>query len=456
MHVHWVIRPGGKGPCWFAPSTVSPFKFKAESLARTRAMTFLSPCIWGDADGFGWVRSLFHRTFLGQKIVDWFHLGLIQAGMEGSAGYGKNPNLQKLRPWRDMFWIGAGSASQNYTKPDVFELVRQGKIEVHIANVESLGEKEVRLGNGQVFRDVEALVCATGWTLNPTIKFFRDGVDIAAELGLPHAFGKMDEEEKALVARADAEILKAMPRLKAQPAPARPPYLQQTPYEVKDPAEETMEETFKLYRFMVPPSKIATRTLAFSGMTRDVSAPMIAEVQSLWLSAFFSHQIPSLEPSLPSSLVTSSPKSSSTAIEQADTVMHAKQARAQISARVKYESILHARYGLWRYPHGFGAVMPDIFYDFVPLFDLMISELGLRSWRKGSLMKEIFTGYMPRDYAGLVDEWVEMRKRGLSPSESAKVESRRVLLTVAMGVFPWVAMMFCTLVWVYRIKAMEL
>ncbi|KAB2568645.1 hypothetical protein DBV05_g12676 [Lasiodiplodia theobromae] len=157
---------------------------------------------------------------------------------------------------------------------------------------------------------------------------------------------------------------------------------------------------------MIPPRRIHTRTLAFAGVVRTPVTATIAEMQALWLCAFFDHRLPHLEPSTippsPSSLnpddALPSPKLSTPAVEKGpdDVKLHdddqqQQRAMSEISARVRYDAILHARYGAWRYPAGFGGVLPDFFFDTLPLFDLMLAELGLPRWRKGSFVKEVFS-----------------------------------------------------------------
>ena len=38
----------------------------------TRFFTLFSPCVWGDADGFGVVRRILHETVWGRWVVDKF------------------------------------------------------------------------------------------------------------------------------------------------------------------------------------------------------------------------------------------------------------------------------------------------------------------------------------------------------------------------------------------------
>lgn len=80
---------------------------------------------------------------------------------------------------------------------------------------------------------------------------------------------------------------------------------------------------------------------------------------------------------------------------------------------IEYETVLHSRFGRWRYPGGFGARFPDFVFDGVPYLDLLLRDLGLRRWRKGSAVKEVLEAYGPEDYRGLVGEWKELHGEGI-------------------------------------------
>jgi cation diffusion facilitator CzcD-associated flavoprotein CzcO len=62
--VSWIIRRTGHGPCWMSPpyAYVGPVKCWLEMLVTSRWMTWLSPCVWGDSHGFGWIRKALHNT----------------------------------------------------------------------------------------------------------------------------------------------------------------------------------------------------------------------------------------------------------------------------------------------------------------------------------------------------------------------------------------------------------
>lgn len=98
IKVDWVIRESGFGPAWMTPPYVTPLGIRAEKLIVTRFCTWLSPCIWGDADGYGGIRSLFHGTWLGRKFVDAF-FWIVGDDTIGLNGLRKHEELKKLIPW---------------------------------------------------------------------------------------------------------------------------------------------------------------------------------------------------------------------------------------------------------------------------------------------------------------------------------------------------------------------
>lgn len=97
--VNWVIRESGGGGVWMA-SPWAKFvgvKTKLELLATMRFFTWFSPCVFGDFDGFGWVRKALHQTRLGRYFVHKFWEG-IRMDIIDSNGYRKEECLQYLEP----------------------------------------------------------------------------------------------------------------------------------------------------------------------------------------------------------------------------------------------------------------------------------------------------------------------------------------------------------------------
>ncbi|KAK7525847.1 uncharacterized protein IWZ02DRAFT_373666 [Phyllosticta citriasiana] len=394
IKVQWILRQSGHGACWMGPTRLTPLKVLAESLIMTRMITWMFPCIWGDADGWHAPRRFLQQTERGRRFVNWFMQHVMQHALEKNARYEDHDETAKLRPWVDLKWIATARGILNYDS-DVYEFIRKGMVNIHVADVDELGDREIRLSNGTVLENVDAMVCCTGWQHGPTMKFTRNGEDISAELGLPHKLNTKESEfYQPMVAEADAQIKSKLPALVSQPPAAAPPHLaNQQARDPIDPTTGTLDDAYLLHRFMAPPQRVTrNRTLAFSGATRTPITSLLAQIQALWITAFFEHRIESLEPGSSSS--SSSSSSSATVNGGRD-------------ARTTFETILHARFGRWRYPYGFGAVMADLFFDCLPLLDLLLRDLGLSPARKGGgWLKEATASHGVHDYASIVDEWM--------------------------------------------------
>ena len=358
VKVDLVIRDSGRGPVWMAPPYVTPLQKWLEKLAFTRLLTWLSPCIWGDADGYPRIRQFFHGTAIGRRIVDTFW-AILGNDVVNLNGYDKHPETKKLRPWTNPFFIGSNLSILNYDQ-NFFDLVREGKIRVHIADIISLSGNKVCLSTGETLI-ADALICATGWRHQPPIKFLPVGID--DELGLPHFSEEPDKEAR----KADGEIFTRFPRLKGQAVPnpkAKPLFAGPT----NASAAIQPNQPYRLYRFMVPPAMFDDRSIAFSGALMTLSTSLVAQTQALWLSAYFDGKI---DP----------------------------------EGDIMYRTILHSQFGKWRTSAGHGARFPDFVFDTLPYLDLLLSDLGLSTHRKNGRTAEWFAPYGPGDYKGLIEEW---------------------------------------------------
>ena len=357
--VNLIIRESGQGPTFMAPAYVTPFKAWLEKLVHKRFLTWLSPCIWGDEDGYGTIRRLLHGTWLGRKVVDAFWY-ILSTDANDLMGYDKHLETHKLKPRHSAFWTGSGLGILNF-EGDFLQLVREGKIKVHVADISRLSEKTVHLSNGTTL-STDAIVCATGWKARPPLTFLPAAIHDT--LGLPQNTTSDSATQKD-IAKADATILSRFPRLAQQPA---------TPIPGGDLSADKANKPFTLHRFIAPPNHILApnTTIAFAGMITTISTSMCASLQALWISAYFDGKLTRL----PASTV-----------------------QAQDTA------LLHARFGRWRYACGYGARFPDFVFDAVPYLDMLCKDLGLEWRRKGGVLKEIFGSYGPDDYQGIVEEW---------------------------------------------------
>ncbi|KAF1994131.1 FAD/NAD(P)-binding domain-containing protein [Amniculicola lignicola CBS 123094] len=386
IQVDWVIRESGHGPCWMTPNRLTPLKVIPEQLLQTRLVTWTSPCIWGDADGFTSIRKFLHQTTLGRKLIDgWFHK--MQHSIEEHNQYDSHPETAKLKPWDDVFFIGSNRGLLNY-QTDVFELVRNGQIRVHIADITHLSDHSVHLSNNETL-EADVLICGTGWKDSPPIKFITE-----REVGLP---GHGSTLSAKLIPMADKEILEKCPKLKNQPEakPHKP---------MSDDPIETLKEPYRLYRFMVPPAFIKSRTLAFAGIYRSPSTIYIAQAQALWITAFLDNKLPALRPLIPTS--TNSSTESLAISSQSDPTSKP----TSPSDRILYETVLHTQFGKWRYSRGFGDRFPELWFECLPYVDMLLKDVGVENRRKGTWWAERFTPYFPRDYKGIVEEYLALGK----------------------------------------------
>jgi hypothetical protein len=382
----WHDTETGRGPMWMSPPYVTPLNKWLEKLVMTRLLTFFSPCIWGEADGYSWARGFLHGTFVGRAIVNafWWILGNDVLALNN---YDAHPQTKKLKPWSQPMFVGSSFSIMNYPT-DFFELVRRGGVHVHIADIERLSHHTVHLSDGTELR-TDALCCVTGWKVVPPLKFLPEGIDV--DLGLPHdpAAKPILPKEEALwtvdsIANIDAGILNRFPRLRDQPTKS------------KAMAKEEETTPFTLYRFIVPPSSslMQRRDIAFAGLVMNFEVLIMAEVQALWIAAYFGGvQLGDI------------------AAASVDCVAKDGERNAAAMARIRRDTLLHTRFGRWRYPAGYGRRYPDFVFDAMPYLDLLLRELGLRRWRKKGMLAELLEPYGPEDYRNLVAEFREKCER---------------------------------------------
>ncbi|MCJ1284605.1 hypothetical protein MMC26_003939 [Xylographa opegraphella] len=404
--VTWVIRRSGHGPSWMAPAYVylGPFRCWLEKLTTTRFFTWLSPCVWGDADGFGWIRGCLHGTKLGRKVVDGFWGTLCEETLKQTGLTDGNEELKKLVPSESAFWYAGGLGILSYEE-DVYGFVRSGAVKVarkDVAGLESGGM--VRFADGEVVK-TDALVCSSGWR-------FDSGVPLGPEeklagWGVPSTKYSRGQKEDwhALNERADMEILERFPRLATAPIRDQNSLLE-NPVDVgirKDRKQKEEYAPWRLWRSIAPPSQVVSgeRNLVFLGMLFNITTVVRAEITSLWAYAYLHDQLKQPVASL-------STKDEARLQIDFPGLEDGTKAQQEATDKLMYDTALFNRFGKWRCAMGYGARAPDFVFDSVPFFDLLLGDLGLRSWRKGwGWMGEVFGGcYGQSDYRGLVDEWL--------------------------------------------------
>lgn len=421
--VTWVMRASGHGPTYMAPSHVyvGPFYCWLEMLISTRLITWFSPCLWGDADGFGYLRSLLHGTRPGRWFVNTFWKMLGNETIE-QAGLNKHEKLKLLHPDAGAFWYGNNLGILNYPT-NIYDFVTTGQVEVLRKDIDRLqGGNLIKFMDGETV-ETDALVCSIGWGFAPEIEFLPR--DWHAQFGIPSTALTQSQKEMwdRLNARADVEILDRFPMLVESPKLRNDSLLvrEHLPLAPVGSTPRTTQEysPWRLWRGLVPPL-VKEKNLVFLGMIMNTQGAIMNHIVGLWAFAYMNGELDSLSRTLS---ITNAAKMSRS-IEQLLTTNEASQEKNnQIRTETEsllYETALFNRIGLWRCPHGHGVRYPDIVFDALPFFDLLVQDLGLNSRRKGwGWIGEVFGGpYSPRDYEGLVDEWKRKRIQRLGDCKS--------------------------------------
>ena len=287
----------------------------------------------------------------------------------------------KLKPWLKLVYAASSFSILNY-EDDFFDIIQGDNVTIHISNIETLSQGKVHLSDGTAFRS-EALLAHTGWQQVPPLKFLPPGIE--AELGLPHlnleSSSPDRERQSYLLKKADEEITRKFPSLKAGPIMNKnAPETQNLARAHPQPPNPL---PFALHRFMVPVSlqSLQKRDIVYAGMLFNFSTATTAHIQSVWISAYFSDRLK---------------RSPSSALKHEEAL-----------EALRYEAILHNRFGYWRHPTDWGNRAPSFVYDSLTYFGLLLDDLGVSSRRKSSYMAEILQPYGPRDFENVYQEWQE-------------------------------------------------
>lgn len=388
--VNWVIRSSGHGPCWMSSSWVTPLKRWIEQLANTRALTWFSPCVWGENDGYVGTRNFLQGTAVGRTITGGFWSVLGQDVITANK-YDADPKTAKLKPWTNAMMTGPSFSIFNY-KSDFFEAIKTDQVTIHVGEIDHLSPGAVHLADGTKL-ECDGLLSHTGWKHVPLLKFLPEGIE--KELGIPHLPLQNDDgvnlaSDEQLLQKADEEILKTFPILKDVPSwnPNYVPLHEQKGIKTDEVDAPSKPQTpYMLYHFLVPPAErfLKTRDIAFTGCVSNFSNPITSYLSGLWISAYFNGKL----------------------ANNPGAAVGDKEALAKI----KYETILYNRFGKWRYPTDWGSSkVPAFIFDAVPYLDMLLNDLGLQTHRKGGWWSEMWSPYGPRDYKTVNEEWKKLHQ----------------------------------------------
>ncbi len=269
---------------------------------------------------------------------------------------------------------GTASGTLNYDG-DIFDFVRSGQVKIHREDISHLSAQTVHLTDGSDL-PVDALVASTGFSAKPTVSF--EPLSIHSDLGVPST--ALDKAQTSfwtdLDLKADVAVGNRFPRLVSGPFQS-PSSSTPKPFH-PGMAAEAAYTPWRLYRGVAPPGLTAAgdRSVVFLGMFSNIANTIRLEVQCLWALAYMERRLPAVE---------------------ADVA----------SARVFDETAEFQRWVHHRAPYGHGRFYPDLVFDQMPYWDVLLHDLGLPTRRKANVFRELFEPYTQADYRGFVQEWIE-------------------------------------------------
>lgn len=354
--VDWIVRTTGQGVA--AMFTAKSFGQPSALLAPKRFVNALSPCIYNRHTR---TSRFLHGTSIGRGIVRcyWKTLTKILWKKHGlytsSNGRKLIPDLGDLGP----FWSGS-TPTGVISQTDFWDYVHppNAPITVHRAEITSISGSTVTLSDGTTLSP-DAHVWGTGWIRNasPLAADVALALDTGVPVPLPLVPSDLQEHWSTLETAADKLVLDTFPILQ-NPPPYRVIPRTRTPY--------------RHYRLLAPPTMAARgdNSVVFVGMVHTSATGMMAELQALWSVAYLDGHID---------------------LREKKEEMEKEVAEVGIWGRRRYLNL--------------GEKTTNVTFEFMPYFDTLLGDLGLKSSRKGGWREWVGT-YTPGDYRGIVEEYV--------------------------------------------------
>lgn len=263
-------------------------------------------------------------------------------------------------------------------------MIKTGQVRVYREDIAQLSPNTITLASGQDLT-THMLITATGFSAKPSITFTP--ASIHHELGIPSASYTHDQHEFWIAHNTpvDRLIWEYFPDLIRGPpnrytgSTRQEIWEQRLKKEVADKKEKPYTP-FRLYRAIAPPGPTADgdRSLVFIGMFSNLANTPRCELQCLWAYAYLTGKLDDIDSIEPESVYP--------------------------------ETALLSRYAKYRSPYGHGSFFPDLVFDQLGYFDLLLQDLQLEYRRKSNFLAELFGSYDARDYRGIVQEWIKAAK----------------------------------------------
>ncbi|KAK8037939.1 hypothetical protein PG994_014706 [Apiospora phragmitis] len=393
--VDWVIREDGAGTIAMVPPTLFGI-WNMVDVVSTRAVASMSASIMNTS---GFLYNLIHRTRPGRLAAQGFWRWLTYIS-DREADYQSDENFEKLetysaRLWVSMpchiikslvklifpcfraFWVRAGLGTAS--APDFWKTLHSGDLIVYRSEVESLSHTDVvNLKNG-ISLQSDMVISCTGFS-KPHGPF---GADLREELGLSYA--QADAAKWAeLDAVADNKVDRLLPILGDIGAPEP----KQSSLTLVLPDRRSRANRTTIARSQRSIRRLAAkddRSICFLGQIHSIFTPTTNELAALWASAYMLGKL-----QLPSEAVMETQVAESNAWERKRYLeMGAKNSYCILDFLSDSSSLT-----LWH---------PDPSKQYI---DTLAKDLGIRPARKSDPFSEMFVRYKPRDYKGLVNEFL--------------------------------------------------
>lgn len=353
--VSWIIRKTGKGPAAFIAGKAPPPYVNISEIARTHFFTKLflmglRPKTWWD--WFLW------NTWPGQAFQQWFD-GIAARMISKVARWDERTDA------KEGFHLLKNEGKPNFlTTPagmvqyeDFWDTIANN-VSVYRKDIDHLDYHKIVFTDGTDL-EADALMCGTGYL--ETFPFFTE--EECHRLGLPHNLdiesAAEREEWTRLEKEAEKDIIARYPIL-GRPYPDLPKYF----------GDIDMKSTpYRLHNVIGP---MNDRTIAFVGFSTHPNMFESGEVAGIWATAFLDGvvKLPDLQTM--------------------------KREAAYTNAYMRLRIPTYGRYGNF------------YLFDTFPYFQkLLDQDLGLRSWHHKSWWAEWVVPFLPRNYKGLNDEYLQ-------------------------------------------------
>lgn len=353
--VSWIIRKAGKGPALFiAPQALGPYKNVSE-MARTRlfAQLFLSgtgPKSWWD--WFLW------DTWPGQAFQKWFDTVAPQMTAKQARWDERTDAKEGFHLLKNISKPNFQTTPAGLVQYDDFWDTIAKNVSVYRKDIDHLEYHKIHFADGTDL-NADALMYGTGYL--ETFPFLTE--EDCLRLGLPHnpdlESPEQREEWARLEKEAEMQVIAKYPIL-AQPHPNVPKHF----------GDVDMKSTpFRLHNMVGP---MTDQSIAFVGFATQPNMFEGAEIEGIWATAFLDGvvQLPDLQTM-----------------------------KEEVAWRNAYMRLRVPTYGR---PGNF------YLYESFPYFErLLEKDLGLKSWHHKTLWQEWTMPFLPQDYKGLKDEYLE-------------------------------------------------